>query len=239
MNETQSEPTVGEMAARQPGTTRIFERFGIDYCCHGRHTLEAACASAGVEPSTVRGALAELAAQPAPPAVDWTAQPLDALVDHLLAKHHAFTRDELARIAALGAKVVNAHGAKHPEVAPLRELARELEADLLPHLMKEERVLFPYVRSLAAGEPAQAPFGSVAMPVRMMDREHEAVGVILAALRERTGGYAAPADACPTWRAWYDALHALEQDLHQHIHLESNVIFPRALEAERAVFGTG
>lgn len=226
--------TVGEVVAAAPRAARVFERVGIDYCCGGRKGLAAACAQAGVALEDVVAAIEAEGSASSGAEVDWRATPLDALIDHIEATHHVFTRSELARAEGLAAKVRRAHGEAHPEVLAALETFEALRDELLPHLLREEQVLFPYVRGLATGSRGRAPFPSVQMPIRMMDAQHEVAGDLLKRLRAQTHGYVAPAHACGTWRALWESLATLELDLHQHIHLESNVLFPRAVAAEAA-----
>ncbi len=167
-----------------------------------------------------------------------TFERLEALLDHLLDTHHVFTRAALDRLPPLAAKVLHTHGARHPELQEVAQLIDELVADLAPHLQKEERVLFPYIRALAedtrAGHAApRAGFGSLASPIACMRHEHERVEEILRELGRSTGGYRPPADACDSFRALYAGLSELKADLHRHIHLENNLLFPAAQELER------
>jgi len=231
---TDGAQTVGEVVAATPRAARVFERVGIDYCCGGRKGLAAACAQAGVSLADVVTAIEAEARVRSPSEVDWRAAPLDALIDHIEATHHTFTRSELARADGLAAKVRRAHGEAHPEVLAALETFTALRDELLPHLLREEQALFPYVRRLATGVPARAPFVTVRMPIQVMDAQHEVAGDLLKRLRAQTDGYVAPAQACGTWRALWESLASLERDLHQHIHLESNVLFPRAVAAEAA-----
>lgn len=236
--EIDASKTVGDIVAEAPATARVFERLRIDYCCHGRQSLSAACAAKGLSPEAVLRELGGVAATAAPSDTRWTDRSMTELVAHLVATHHAFTVSELERGRVLGAKVVAAHKAEHPEVVAVMRTFEALREELLPHLQKEEVILFPYVRAIEGTGPAHGCFASVAMPIRVMDMEHDAAGRLLETLRAQTGDYALPADACPTWRAFWDSLQALEADLHTHIHLESNVLFPRAVAAESATRAT-
>jgi regulator of cell morphogenesis and NO signaling len=229
--------TVKELALAYPQTTRVFERLGIDYCCDGARALSEACRLADAPLEATLRALQE-AVQAAPQATrDWHAEPLTALITHILEQHHAFTRDELDRLPKLFAKVCAAHGEKHPELLQLQKLLAELRAELLQHMLKEEQVLFPYLARLEQAQqqaqPAPQPFfGTVRNPVRMMMLEHDNAGAMLRELRRLAGDYAAPLDACASYRTLYQALGAFEADLHEHIHLENNLLFPRAVALE-------
>ncbi|HEY4900895.1 MAG TPA: iron-sulfur cluster repair di-iron protein [Terriglobales bacterium] len=230
--------TVGEIAAEYPDATREFEKLGIDYCCGGNRTLGEACASAKI---SVDEALERLAKStnvtPISGNRDWPNQPLTDLIAHITSTHHVFIREESPRIEALAAKVVSVHGKNHPELLEVQEIFSALAAELSVHLMKEEQVLFPYVtrmeESVVSGEPVPpAMFGTVVNPVRMMMQEHDGAGDALRSLRSTTRDYALPDDACISYRTLYQALQGYEADLHQHIHLENNILFPRAVAME-------
>lgn len=230
--------TVGDMALEIPGATRVFEKMGIDYCCGGKRSLAGACAAAGVELSEVKSAL-QLATAPPKQSEEpnFHTATLAELIDHIVEKHHTFTRLELARLGSLIEKVCEAHGKNHPELRQINLLLRELTADLEAHMRKEEFVLFPYiVRMEAAAEHHVAlgrpPFGTVANPVSTMMLEHNRAGELLKAVRELSSNYLPPPDACISYQTLYASLGELEKDLHQHIHLENNLLFPRAVEAE-------
>jgi len=230
--------TVGEVAAAMPGATREFEKLGIDYCCGGSRTLGEACAEAKI---TVEQALSRLqqglaAAQPKCER-NWQKESLADLIAHINSTHHVFVRQECPRIDNLAAKVLAVHGKNHPELLKVQHLFSVLASELGVHLMKEEQVLFPYVirleEAIVAGEPAPpAMFGTVVNPVRMMMQEHDGAGDTLKQLRAITKDYAVPADACTSYAELYKALTAFEADLHQHIHLENNILFPRAVAME-------
>jgi regulator of cell morphogenesis and NO signaling len=230
--------TVGEIAAETPNATREFEKLGIDYCCGGSRTLGEACAEAKISVDEALARLEKSLASTQPSDnKDWQKQPLADLIDHLKGTHHAFVREESARIGALAAKVVGVHGKNHPELLQVQEVFSDLGAELSVHLMKEEQVLFPYIvrmeESALAGEPAPpATFGTVVNPVRMMMQEHDGAGDALRALRAITNDYRVPEDACISYRTLYQALQGFEADLHQHIHLENNILFPRAVAME-------
>lgn len=234
--------TVRDIALKIPATTRIFEEFKIDYCCGGRKPLEEACRNAGVLADDVIERIgAALDAKPSE--VDWSHSSLSDLIEYIEDKHHVFTRDELQNLEPLVEKVVRVHGDSHPELARVQGLFRNLADDLAPHLQKEETVLFPYIRDLERRSLMQlsAPmpfFGTVQNPVRMMTAEHDTVGDLLREMRSATGDYLPPAGACPSYTGLYHRLAELERDLHRHIHLENNILFPRAIELEEAFHST-
>lgn len=234
----ESTQTVAEIATSHPESVRVFQKLGIDFCCGGRMPLAQACEKMGLSVDETLAALeAEFGRQGIviEPSTDGR---LEDLVNRILDSHHVFTREETDRLRPLMAKVASVHGERHPELVRVRGLFEALCADLESHLMKEEQILFPYViateRSREGSDDAPGScFGTVQSPITVMEMEHERVGEILAELRDLTNGYAAPEDACNSFRALYHGLAELEADLHRHIHLENNVLFPRAIEMER------
>jgi len=237
-----TEKTVGQLAVENPAAARVFESLGIDYCCGGGQTLEQACRAAHASIEEVEDALGA-ASQPhlaAGQGRNWQTEPLSELIAHIEGTHHVYTRAEITHLALLFDKVCAAHGRNHPELLRLRVIFSGLAEELATHLMKEEKVLFPYIVRLEeaaiAKEPAPfPPFGSVRTPVAMMVNEHDGAGEALRRMRQLSEAYTAPADACTSFRTLYGALEALEADLHQHIHLENNLLFPRAIELEQGL----
>lgn len=220
-----------------PRLAREFEQRGMDYCCGGSRSLAEACASIGVDPRTVVAELAAAVAMTEDEPAEWATMTADSLVDHLEATHHRYLWDELPRVAAMVDKIVSVHGDRHPELAEIARCYSKVQADLEPHLVKEERVLFPMIRELAASTNAPAfHCGSLRNPISVMLSEHDAVGDLLAALRRLTAGYTPPADGCATYTACFSAMAEIEADTHLHIHKENNVLFPLVvrLESERA-----
>ena len=235
--------TVREIAVSQPTSIRVFERFGIDYCCGGRKPLAVACNEQAVEIDAVLAALAEAASETGSDQTDWSKSSLEELVGHINSKHHEYLKMELPRAVSLAKKVTAAHGANHPELAELQSAVEDLSSELTQHLAKEELVLFPYVsgleRALASnGALPRGCFGSIASPIAVMSQEHDDAGEVLAKIRQLTKDYTVPQDACPTYHAYMDVLKSLEQDLHQHIHLENNILFPRAIALEASAMQT-
>lgn len=234
MTTTITEKTIGEIAAENPAAIRIFERFHIDYCCGGTRPLSVACAEAGISVEDFSAALRS-AAVPPEPGLDWTSRTLTELRAHLVAKYHVHAREELETLRMLSAKVLSVHGGRRPELERVDRLVHALEQDMIPHMVKEEVILFPYVDGLENDEtPAGSCFGTVENPIRVMLMEHEAVGSLLADLRATTDGYAPPEGACFSYRELYRRLASFEAETHEHIHLENNVYFPRALQLERS-----
>ena len=232
--------TVRDVAIEIPQSTRLFEQLKIDYCCGGNQPLADACTSAGVNLDNVMELLAEVTKSTSQDTPDFQNIPLPELIAHILDTHHVFTKSEMDRLQSLADKVLAAHGGNHPELVHLTELLTRLCADLKPHMFKEEQVLFPYIVALTQAADQKrtapfAPFGTVKNPVRMMMLEHDTAGDILRELRALTFDYKVPADACISYRTLYQALEDFEKDLHQHIHLENNILFPKALDMETAL----
>jgi regulator of cell morphogenesis and NO signaling len=232
--------TVKDLALRIPGATRLFEGAGIDYCCGGARTLEDACVIAGIDTSEMIEAVYELEqGRTGASEQDFGEMPLEDLVDHIVRTHHIFTINELDRLDKLLAKVRAKHERTHPELADVVYAFNRLQFDLLPHMLKEERVLFPYIKALERARRegnalARPPFVTVENPIRMMLQEHEMAGDFLREIRAATANFEIPDGVCMTFRALYEGLEGLEHDLHQHIHLENNILFPRAAELEAA-----
>lgn len=229
--------TVGELAVEVPTSIRVFEAWKIDYCCGGLTPLSDACAAVGKSVDEFMAELERAAAVPDGTARNWSADTLAAMGANIVAMYHVYTREELQTVIPLAAKVLGVHGERHPELAEVAALVQELTNDMLPHMLKEEQVLFPYVQQLEAaatnGQPAPTPFfGTVKNPVRMMMLEHDRVGELLARLRVVTADYAAPDDACFSYRELYRRLAEFELRTHEHVHVENNVYFPRAVTLE-------
>ena len=220
--------TLGDLVTANPALANELVRRGLDPCCGGGRRFADACAAAGLDAEAVAAELATVDEPASPPA--WATMGLVQLVDHVEATHHRYLDAELPRLDDLAVTVLRVHGERHPELAGVRRLVAELRLDLVPHLAKEERVLFPAVRALAVADGAdpwlQAPIG-------VMRLEHDHAGNLLDDLRAITGGYAAPDDACASYRALYAGLAALDDDTRLHVHKENNVLFPAVLRTEQ------
>jgi regulator of cell morphogenesis and NO signaling len=224
------DPTLGDLVAANPAAVRVLDGLGLDYCCHGNRSLAEACAAAGVDAALVAERLADLDVDGD---TTWTSLDAPALAAHIIDTHHRYLHEELPLVDALAAKVLSVHGDRHPELAEVRRFVAAIRADMEPHLMTEERVLFPAIAALTNGAREFA-FGSVVNPIRMMGMDHDRAGELLAKLRSAACGYVVPDDACPSFRSLYERLEALELDTHLHIHKENHVLFPAALRlAER------
>lgn len=231
--------TVREIAIESPLTVRVFSNHKIDFCCGGRVPFVQACENAGVDPVLLIKELEEAVASI--PAMDEDEKDAAELIAHIIETHHEFTRAEIARLRPLAEKVFARHGNTQTELGEIRDLFNELADELLVHMRKEEVILFPYIQQLeraaeANRMPPFAPFGSVDNPVRTMMFEHDQAGDMLRRLRALSSDYTAPDWACPSYKGLYAGLKFLEADLHQHIHLENNILFPQAVELERRIY---
>lgn len=226
------ERTVGELVAEQPSRSRIFEKVGIDYCCKGNVALGLACETKGVP---VEPILAALEIQPAvaeDSAITALYSSAEGLVDYVINKHHAYLHENLPRLSFLVEKVAAVHGHEDPRLGQLHAAFEQFKTETVDHLNKEEVMLFPFIKLLAAGQRPPFP-PTVMMPIRRMLEEHVAHGENLELFRNLTDGFVAPSFACNTYRAMLQALEEMEQDLHRHIHLENTVLFPWAERMER------
>lgn len=234
--------TVREIALEMPLTTKVFETYKIDYCCGGNRNFSEACEIAGVETENVLRDISECLKSSENKKSDWIKNTnLSRLIDHIEKTHHVFTREEIKNLSPLMIKVANKHGERNPQLFVLEQLFSELCAELTPHLLKEEQVLFPYIKELESykktgNKNLKSCFGTIENPVRMMLKEHDSAGDILRKMREVSTNYELPENACPSFTALFTRLEEFEKDLHQHIHLENNLLFPKALKLENEIF---
>lgn len=230
--------TLGEIAAKDLHKALIFKKYGLDFCCGGKKTVKQACAEKGLDVAAIEHELLQVdnkAASPPLPYNEWT---LEFLADFIVATHHAYVRKTLPDIMAYANKVMRVHGGHHPELMMVNELVEAINAELTPHMMKEEQILFPFIKELSRAKndrqsPRDTQFGTVQNPIRMMEMEHETVGECLAELRRVTNDYTMPPDACASYSLLYRMLPEFEDDLHTHIHLENNILFAKAVELEK------
>ncbi|MBP7388971.1 MAG: iron-sulfur cluster repair di-iron protein [Chitinophagales bacterium] len=236
----QVEETLGQLAAKDLRIAQIFKKYGLDFCCGGKKTVKQACAEKGLDVTKVEQEL--LLADKAPsnrplPYNEWT---LDFLADYIVNTHHTYVKKTLPDLLFYANKVARVHGQRHPELVEINRHVQEVNAELIPHMTKEEKVLFPFVKALALAvkgeQPAQpAHFGTVQNPINMMEMEHELVGKEMGLIRTLSENYTLPLDACASYSLLYRMLDEFEQDLHLHIHLENNILFPKAIELEKNI----
>ncbi len=236
-----SAQTVRQIALQQPTSIRVFEHFGIDCCCGGSQSLADACAQAHLDLAAVLLALDDAASHSPLPSVDWTQASLELLCAHILAHHHPYVRRELPRLLQLAAKVSARHSSTHAELTAIDAALSLLELDLNEHFPKEESLIFPYIvtlersvdRSHHAGEnPPASCCGFLATPLAIITAEHNEATALLDQLRQLTQNFTPPPNACPSYRALYDGLREFDDDLRQHIDLEREILFPRAILLE-------
>ena len=230
-----ADKTVAELVAEDYRKAGVFKKHGIDFCCGGGRSVRAVCEKKGLDYETLAAELRQV--EQAPPAHDDAAWTLDGLVRHIVETHHRYVRENIPLIREFTAKVARVHGHANPEVVRIAELFDAVAAELEVHMMKEEQVLFPYIERLAAAQrhgerPARPFFGTVQNPVRMMVAEHEEAGDLMKEIRRLSDDFTPPAHACNTYRVAYFKLEEFEADLHRHIHLENNILFPRAETVE-------
>ena len=233
----ESDETLGQIAAKDLRKAEIFKKYGLDFCCGGKKTVKEACAEKGLDVTKIEQELQTADKNPTArplPYGDWS---LDFLADYIVNTHHSYVKKTLPDLRQYAVKVAGVHGSQHPELHRIAQLVEEINAELSAHLVKEEKVLFPYIKELvAATNDSQrlhaAHFGSVQNPINMMEMEHELVGKNLEEIRAISNNYALPEDACASYNLLYRLLDEFEDDLHTHIHLENNILFPKALKLE-------
>ena len=233
--------TVREIAINYPQAVSVFEKLRIDYCCGGKRPLKDACERANVPVGKVMEQVAALETNDVSPEEQrWTEASLADLMAHIVDRHHRYVRDEAPRLEALLQKVVSRHGEAHPELGAVQETFGALAEELFAHMMKEERVLFPFVEQMevasrTGGSGPVGCFPTVEFPIARMLGEHDDAGALLSQIRDLSSGFQPPDGACPSYHGLYQALEEFERDLHHHVHLENNILFPRAVEMERSL----
>ena len=217
--------SVGELVAEQPSRSRVFQAFGIDFCCQGGRTLREACERRNLAEADVLGELAKEAVGPANDGPNPAELPLHELCSYIVEIHHSFLRRELPRLQAMAQRVGQVHGGHTPALVEVAVVFTAMAEELDSHMMKEEQILFPAVAAMSRGETAVMPLDG---PIACMLHEHDDAGQALERMRALTHGFQAPPEACNTYRALFAGLLDLESDLHRHIHLENAVVFPQA-----------
>jgi regulator of cell morphogenesis and NO signaling len=215
----------------------VFQRHGLDFCCNGCRTIEQGCRDAGADESTLLSELDALLSAPAGVAPQYTSWEPAALVSYIVANHHAYVRQAMAPLVTHTRKIAEVHGERHTELVHIARLFERVATEMSEHMEKEEQIFFPFIVTLAdaakRGEPfSRPPFGTVENPIRMMENEHRFVGDAMAEIRALTDGYRLPDEACTTYKVCFQELEAFEADLHAHVHLENNILFPKAVAIE-------
>lgn len=238
--QVQKNNTIGEVVAGNFRTAQVFERYGLDFCCGGKKTISDACSKHGINADELINKLQIVGINGNGKNSDYASWDLDFLVDHIINTHHAYLVKSLPSIYAHSQKVAGAHGENHPEVVKIAEYFSIMKEDMEAHLMKEERMLFPYIKKLAEINRKKLdvqfpPFGTINNPIKVMEAEHEEVGELMGNINQLSSNFSLPEDACTTYRVLYQELKEFEDDLHVHIHLENNILHPRAIELEKVL----
>lgn len=237
MNLTKSN-IIGEVVAQDYRAAGVFKNHAIDFCCNGNRTIAEACAEKELDSDQIVEELHQTMENGSAETTDFNSWPLDLLADYVEKKHHRYTEAKITEIKPYLEKIVRVHGDRHPELSEINEIFNQSAGDLAMHMKKEELVLFPHIRKMLNAqsthtEIAPAHFGTVRNPIEMMMREHEDEGENFRRIRALSDGYTAPADACNTYRVTFSLLKEFEEDLHKHIHLENNILFPKSIELEK------
>ena len=231
--------TVAELVVQDFRNAEIFRKFGIDFCCGGKVSVAEACVSNGVNFEEVSDALQTVTDQSQKSLQNYSSLKLDTLIDHIVNTHHTYVRESLPMLDEFSAKVARVHGEAHPEVVEIFQHYQAVSDELKSHMMKEENILFPYIKQMVEAKETGStrpvcPFGNVSNPIRMMEQEHESAGGNLHEIKRLSNNYSPPEEACNTYQVLYAKLNEFENNLHEHIHLENNILFPKAIEMEES-----
>lgn len=241
--ETFRKTTIKSIVTNDYRAAAIFEKYSLDFCCKGGVTIDQACSEKNLDPASVYAELAQLANESHGDTPHYSQWPMDELIDYILNVHHKYVRDAIPVISTHTQKVATVHGNNHPEVVEIARHYETVATELQSHMMKEEQILFPYIKALIkakrdGGAFTPPPFGTAQNPIRMMEAEHRAAGDELYAVRSLSNNYVPPEDACTTYRVSFKELQQFEQDLHQHVHLENNILFPKAIALEQELMAS-
>ena len=229
------QPTIGEYVAKDYRTAAVFSKYGIDFCCKGNRTIEEACSKKELDSESIEKEIIQLLETKSEGTIDFKSWPTDLLIDYIEKTHHRYVEEKSIVLLAFLDKLCKVHGERHPELFSINELFKGSAGELAQHMKKEEFILFPFVKKMESairngGAIEQPPFGTVENPIAMMREEHENEGERFVKIAELSNNYIPPADACNTYKVTFAMLQEFEQDLHKHIHLENNILFPKAIE---------
>lgn len=236
-----NELTLAEIVGIDYKAAAIFEKYNLDFCCKGKRLLKDACAEKGIDVEAVLTELKSFAKTSNGNTFRYDSWSADFLIEFIIKEHHSYVRNMIPLLLSHTKKIAEVHGANHPELISIAKTFGQISKELSYHMRKEEEILFPYImelsRSKQTGAKIDKPyFGSVNNPIKLMLVEHDSAGDALYTIRELTGNYTPPADGCETYKITFQELKAFEVDLHKHVHLENNVLFPKAVELEKEIF---
>jgi regulator of cell morphogenesis and NO signaling len=234
----QENQIIGELVAKDYRTASVFKKYGIDFCCQGNRTLNEACAAKKIDTNLVVSDLNTLIESTSENAIDFKSWPIDLFADYIEKKHHRYVEEKTLEIKPYLDKICRVHGERHPELLEINEHFNATAGELAKHMKKEELILFPNVRKMVKANQENSkleepPFGTVQNPIQMMMNEHSTEGERFRKIETLSNNYTPPEDACNTYRVTIALLKEFEQDLHLHIHLENNILFPKAIELEK------
>ncbi len=238
---TQKEISIGELVALDFRTAEIFKKYKIDFCCGGKKTLSQVCEEKKIDRIEIQNKLNDLTNDTNLSSQNYNNWSLDFLVDYIINTHHNYVKTSIPIILEYTNKIAKVHGENHPELIAINNLFKEATAELEAHMVKEETILFPYIKELVSSsnktkQNAICDFGTIKNPIRMMEHEHDVVGDIFKTMRELSNNYTPPDDGCTTYKVAFLKLNEFEADLHQHIHLENNILFPKSIKLESQLF---
>ncbi|MBF9254128.1 iron-sulfur cluster repair di-iron protein [Pontibacter sp. 172403-2] len=232
--------TVGDLVAKDFRKAQVFKKYGIDFCCGGKKSIKQVCEEKGLDPNKVEQELNALPDANTTNETDYASWELSFLADYIVNVHHKYVREAIPALYEYTSKIARVHGKNHPELFDIARHFANVASELESHMPKEERVLFPFIKQLDEAKKSnikldKPAFGSIQHPINMMEMEHEVAGNDMEAIRELSGNYTLPADACATYTVAFKKLQEFEDDLHRHIHLENNILFPKAVELEKEI----
>jgi len=236
---TLQDKTVADVVTENIKAAHIFKKYGIDFCCGGGVSIKKACEKAEIDPVLVETEILNLE-NIKDRALDFNSWKLDFLTDHIINVHHGYVEESSPLLLQYSQRVNHVHGHHYTELAEIESLVKQVVQELAAHMKKEELILFPFIKKLvkAEREGTEVPpihFGTVENPIKMMEAEHEEAGEILRKIAKLSNNFTPPQGACNTYKAFYSKLEEFEQDLHQHVHLENNILFPKALKLEKTL----
>lgn len=229
MREKELNQTIGEIVAKNYNAATVFHKAGIDFCCGGKKTLAEACADKGIDPEGLADDIIKSESNSNGVSLKFNEWEPSFLCDYIINVHHTFVRKNIPDLLQYTEKIAHVHGERHPELSEVTDLFRKVSDELLPHLKKEEEILFPAIKRMSAGENFDAK-ETVRAELTSLTAEHESAGSAMDRINEITGNYKVPEDACNTYRITLDLLEKFEDDLHTHVHLENNILFPKSLK---------